>query len=114
MGKTSAPPLDGEAIRRARLEKFLTQAEVAERVAKKCRRDRIKFDRSGLSLIESGAVKRPSLKVIRALAQVLDLKAAEMFKAESGPDEDDDESEAALAAQRVRPGGTSAGPAGHR
>ena len=95
MGKTNAPPLDGEAIRRARLGKFLTQAEVAERVAKKCARDGIKFDRSGLSLIENGTVKRPSLKVVRALARVLELKAAEMFKADTPPDEDDEESEAA-------------------
>lgn len=95
MGKTSAPPLDGEAIRRARLEKFLTQAEVAERVGKRLARDHIKFDRSSLSLIESGIVKRPSLKVVRALARVLELKAAEMFKAGGDPDEDDQESEAA-------------------
>ena len=95
MGKTSAPPLDGEAIRRARLRKFLTQAEIAAQVADLCAADDIKFDRSSLSFIESGAVKRPSLKVVRALAAVLGLESDEMFKAESDPDEDDDESEAA-------------------
>lgn len=89
MGKTSAPPLDGEAIRRARLAKFLTQAEVAERVQKKCTRAGIKFDRSGLSLIESGTVKRPNLKVVRALGQVLDLGANEMFQADDGEGEDE-------------------------
>lgn len=95
MGKTSAPPLDGEAIRRARLAKFMTQAEVAAQVAALCTEERIKFDRSGLSFIENGAVKRPSLKVVRALAEVLELDAAEMFKAEGDPDDEDDESEAA-------------------
>ena len=95
MGKTNAPPLDGEAIRSARLRKFLTQAEVAAQVAALCAADDIKFDRSSLSLIESREVKRPSLKVVRALAAVLELGPGEMFKAEDGPDEDDDESEAA-------------------
>ena len=98
MGKTSAPPLDGEAIRRARLSKFLTQAEVAAQVAELCAPDGIKFDRSGLSMIESGAVKRPSLKVVRALAQVFGVDAAEMFKAEDGEDESADEDTEAEAA----------------
>jgi len=97
MGRTSAPPLDGEAIRRARLGKFLTQAEVAGAVQEKCSAFGIKFDRSGLSLIEGGRVERPSLKVVRALAEVLELEPAEMFKAGGGPDDgdEDDESEAA-------------------
>lgn len=95
MGRTSAPPLDGEAIRRARLGKFLTQAEVAAQVSALTAADDIKFDRSGLSLIEAGRVERPSLKVVRALAAVLELEPDEMFKAESDPEEDDDESEAA-------------------
>ena len=98
MGKTSAPALDGTAIRRARLARFLTQAEVAAQVSALCAADDIKFDRSGLSLIEGGRVERPSLKVVRALAAVLELDPGEMFKAEGDPDEDDDESEAALAA----------------
>ena len=75
MGKTTAPPLDGEAIRQARHDRFLTQAEVAEQVAALVKGDDIKFDRSGLSLIENGTVKRPSLKVVRALAQVLGREA---------------------------------------
>jgi transcriptional regulator with XRE-family HTH domain len=95
MGKTSAPPLDGEAIRRARLGKFLTQAEVAGAVHEQCAGLGIKFDRSGLSMIESGKVKRPSLKVVPVLAQVLGMEPAEMFKADDGAGEEDDESEAA-------------------
>lgn len=90
MGKTSAPPLDGEGIWRARLAKFMTQAEVAAQVAALTAADGIKFDRSSLSFIESGAVKRPSLKVVRALAAVLDMD--EMFKADEA--EDDAEQEA--------------------
>ena len=88
MGKTNAPPLDGKAIRRARLRLFLTQAEVAEQVARICEAHDIKFDRSNLSYIESGSVKRPSLKVVRALSEVLDLKADEIYAAEGdGGDE---------------------------
>ena len=96
MGKTTAPPLDGEAIRHARHAKFMTQLEVAAQVAELCAADGIKFDRSGLSMIESGSVKRPSFKVVRALAQVLGMEPAEMFKAEDGEDESaDEEAEAA-------------------
>ena len=87
MGKTTAPALDGEAIRRARHAKFMTQLEVAAQVAALCEADDIKFDRSSLSFIENGDVKRPNLKVVRALAAVLELDPDEMFE--------DDESEAA-------------------
>ena len=92
MGKTSAPPLDGKAIRSARLRKFLTQAEVAARVQEQCIPDGIKFDRSGLAHIENGTVKRPSLKVVRSLAAALGMEPDQMFKPE------DDEAEADEAA----------------
>ncbi len=82
MGKTSAPPLDGEAIRRARLSQYLTQAEVAAQVQEQCAALGIKFDRSGLAHIENGTVKRPSLKVVRSLAAALGMEPADMFKAE--------------------------------
>lgn len=96
MGKTTAPPLDGEAIRSARHAKFMTQAEVAAQASDLLAADGIKFDRSGLSMIETGDVKRPNLKVVRALAQVLDMKADELFKAGGGESEDaDEEAEAA-------------------
>ena len=48
-------------------------------------------------------VERPSLKVVRALAAVLELEADEMFKAESDPDEDRRRERGGLAAKRVRP-----------
>lgn len=89
MGRTSAPPLDGKAIRSARLRQFLTQAEVAAQVAELVRADDIKFDRSGLSYIENGDVKRPSLKVIRALAGVLGMEPDQMFR----PEDEEDEAE---------------------
>lgn len=94
MGKSSAPPLAGEAIRQARHGKFMTQAEVAEQVALLVRDHDIKFDRSGLSLIESGAVKRPHPKVVGALAQVLGMDADAIYETGDRA-EDDDESEAA-------------------
>ena len=83
---------NGDADERLRL-----LIERVERLGeeKKCIADDIKFDRSGLSHIEGGRTGRPSLKVVRALAAVLELEPGEMFKPEDGPDEDDDESEAA-------------------
>lgn len=92
MGKTSAPPLDGEAIRQARIGKFMSQQEVAEQVAALCAPDGIKFDRSGLSYIENETVKRPSLKVVRALSQVLEIEDS-IFKAESGSEDEDAEAD---------------------
>jgi len=83
MGKSSWPPLDGDAVRQGRLRRFMTQAEVAAQVAQKCAADGIKFDRSSLSLIESGTVKRPAPKVIPALAEVLGMELAEMFESEA-------------------------------
>jgi transcriptional regulator with XRE-family HTH domain len=101
MGKTSAPPLDGEAIRAARHAKFLTQLEVATQVAQQLASDGIRFDRSSLSLIENGDVLRPNLKVVRALTEVLGMTREQVFKTgEPGSDEEDDgepEDEAALA-----------------
>lgn len=96
MGKTSAPPLDGEAIRQARLRLFLTQAEVAEQVAALG----VPFDRSGLSLIESGLVKRPRLKLVHALGKVLGLEGDALFGGEDdgGGDEEEDEDGGAKAA----------------
>jgi transcriptional regulator with XRE-family HTH domain len=116
MGKTTAPPLDGEAIRQARHDRFLTQAEVAEQVAALVKGDDIKFDRSGLSLIENGTVKRPSLKVVRALAQVLGREAlgplaAAMVK-DGGGEEDAPEGVAgagAAALDELSPGGRTPG-----
>lgn len=87
MGKTNAPPLDGGVIRRARLGRFLTQQEVAEQ----CAALGVKIDRSGISQIESGYVKWPSLKVIPAIAQVLGLDVGEMFHR----DDEQDATEAA-------------------
>jgi transcriptional regulator with XRE-family HTH domain len=85
MGKSTAPALNSEAIHKARLAGFMTQLEVAQQVTSQLARDGIKFDRSSLSLIESGTVKRPHPKVVRALAQVLGLEAGEIYA-----DEDDD------------------------
>lgn len=93
MGKTSAPPLDGEAIRQARLRLFLTQAEVAEQIAALG----VPFNRSGMSFIESGFVKRPRLKVVRALGQVLGLEADSLFMADDGDSDDDEEGDAKAA-----------------
>jgi DNA-binding XRE family transcriptional regulator len=80
------PALDGKAIQRARIEKFMEQAEVAEAVNELG----VSFHRSGLSLIENGSVKRPSLKVVRALSQVLGIEPTDMFKPDGGEDEDED------------------------
>jgi len=79
MGRNFAPPLDSDAIRLARLRKFLTQDEVAEQVAGLVSADGIKFDRSSVSLIERGNVKRPHPKVAGALSQVLGIEPDDIF-----------------------------------
>lgn len=95
MGKTSAPPLDGEAIRKARLAKFMTQVEVAEQVASRVARHAINFDHSSVSRIEVGDVKRPNLKVVQALAKVLGLEVDDIFLPEDGEADEDDDAKAA-------------------
>lgn len=70
-------PLDALAIRQGRIRNWMTQAEVAERVTNLG----VEFDRSTLSNIENGKTRYPAVKVIPALAQVLGLEVAEMFKA---------------------------------
>jgi transcriptional regulator with XRE-family HTH domain len=80
MGRTSAPPLDGQTIRQARLRGFMTQAEVAEKVAEQCAAHDIKFDRSSLSLIENGRLRWPHPKVVPVLAEVLGMTADQMYK----------------------------------
>ena len=89
------PPLDAEAILRARIGKFLTQQEVAEQCAPRCAELGIKFDRSSLSMIENGRVKRPALRIIPVLAEVLGMDPDEMFKAEDPEDSGVEEDEAA-------------------
>lgn len=79
MGKTSAPPLDGEAIRRARVRQFLNQGDVHER----CAELGVKFDRSLLSYIENGKVKRPAPAVVRGLIEVLGLTPEEIYGTEA-------------------------------
>jgi transcriptional regulator with XRE-family HTH domain len=76
MGKSYAPPLNNEAILRARLYRGLTQQEVAEQ----CAALDLEIDRSALSLIENGKVKRPHPKIPPVLARVLGLELHEMFK----------------------------------
>ena len=88
---TTVQEIDGKAIRRARIRRFLHQQDVAEQ----CVELGVRVDHSEVSRIENGHVKHPSQDVVRALAAVLELEPDEMFKAESDPDEDDDESEAA-------------------
>ena len=70
------PPLNGDVILRARLGKFLTQAEVQQ----ECKVRGVDISASSLSRIESGAVERPALRVIPVLAEVLGLDVNEMFK----------------------------------
>lgn len=76
MGSTSAPPLNGDLIRRARLDKFMTQPEVCE----KCAERGLAISPSAISRIESGDVKRPALRVIPVLAEVLGLDVKDMFE----------------------------------
>ncbi len=78
MWRPIAPPLDGEVIRQARIRKFLTQQEVAGRLAELG----VWIDRSTVSNIENGKTRYPPVKVIPALAQVLGLEVEEMYATE--------------------------------
>lgn len=81
MGRNSAPPLNGELIRRARLRKRLTQSEVGQLCAERGH----PLDQGNLSRIERGRIKWPSMRALPALADVLGLDVDELF------DTDDDE-----------------------
>ena len=78
MGRTSAPPLAEDVIRKARLAKFMSRADVLRELAKRG----VSMDESNLSRIENNKVRWPALRVIPALAEVLDLKPGEMFEAQ--------------------------------
>jgi len=97
MGRSSAPPVNGKVLRRARLGKFMSQADVL----RECAERGVVIDQGNLSKIERGLIKWPALRVIPVLADVVGLKAADLFKAddlftaEPGGGSGDDESEAA-------------------
>ena len=78
MWRPSAPPLDGEVIRQARIGKFLTQQEVTDQLAELG----VWIDRSTLSNIENLKTRYPPVRVIPALARVLGLEVEEMFAGE--------------------------------
>ena len=88
MGRSSAPPVNGKVLRRARLSKFMSQADVI----RLCAERGVVIDQGNLSKIECGRIKWPALRVIPVLAEVVGLKTDELFApAEPGDDEDEDE-----------------------
>ena len=92
MGRSSAPPINGKVLLRARLGKFMSQADVL----RGCAERGVVIDQGNLSKIERGLIKWPALRVIPVLADVVGLKAEELFAAEPGDaGDEDDESEAA-------------------
>lgn len=78
MGKTSAPPINGALIRRARLARFMGQSEVQQALA----RLGVDIDTSGLSRIESGATKWPAHRTVRGLAELFGLRRDEIYLTE--------------------------------
>jgi transcriptional regulator with XRE-family HTH domain len=75
MGRTSAPPLSKEAVRAARLAKFMSQDDVC----RACTERGAPLDQGNLSKIENGHITRPSLRLIPVLADVLGKKPEELF-----------------------------------
>lgn len=79
--------MNGKVLLRARLRKFMSQADVL----RECAERGVVIDQGNLSKIERGLIKWPSLRVIPVLAEVVGLKTDELFAAD--PEEDSDEDE---------------------
>ena len=75
MGRSSAPPLNGNLIRQARKEKGMTQAQVAAACAERGQW----VDQARISRIENGGVKW-RLKCLPVIAEVLDLDEDDLFR----------------------------------
>jgi transcriptional regulator with XRE-family HTH domain len=76
MGRSSAPPVNAEAIRQARIRRCLTQARVQELCAERG----AAIDRGNLSRIERGLLRWPAPDSIPVLAEVLGLTMEEIFE----------------------------------
>lgn len=75
MGRSSAPPLDGDVILRARLGKFMTQDDVI----RGCAERGFDLGQGTLSKIENGRIRWPAIRLIPILADVLGIDASRMF-----------------------------------
>jgi transcriptional regulator with XRE-family HTH domain len=78
MGRSSAPPVNGKVLRRARLGKFMSQSDVLRELDARG----VTLDQGNLSKIERGLIKWPALRVIPALAEVVGLTTDELFAAD--------------------------------
>lgn len=72
----TAQPLAEDVIRKARLAKFMSRADVLRELAKRG----ITMDASNLSRIENNKIRWPAPRVIPALAEVLDLEPEQMIE----------------------------------
>jgi transcriptional regulator with XRE-family HTH domain len=89
MGQSSGiPPINGKALRRARVARFMSQADVL----RACAERGIIIDHGNLSKMENGLIRRPRPRIIPVLAEVVGLKPEDLFADEP----DDDEADAAL------------------
>jgi len=81
MGRSSAPPINGEVVRQARLRKRLSQHELGQL----CATHGYALDQGSISRIESGHIKWPSPRSLPPLAAALGLKVDDLLS----PAEDD-------------------------
>lgn len=75
MGRSSAPPVNKDTVRAARIGKFLTQADVQ----RQCADLGVIVEQSTISKIENGAVSWPAPRLLPVLAEVLGLEVKALF-----------------------------------
>ncbi len=80
MGRSSAPPLNGKLIQKARLRMRLTQAELG----RKCAEHGHELDQAYISRIENGQIRWPTLKCLPVIAEVLGVEVDDLFEEEDG------------------------------
>ena len=76
MGRTSAPPVNGELLREARIRKLMSLADVQ----RECAERGLDLGADNLSKIERGVVRWPAMRKLPVLAEVLGLKVEDMFE----------------------------------
>jgi transcriptional regulator with XRE-family HTH domain len=75
MGRTSAPPVNGEVLREARIRKLMSQADVQ----RECAERGLDLGQDNLSKIERGLIKWPAMRKLPVLAAVLGIEVEAMF-----------------------------------
>ena len=84
MGASNIPPINGKLIYQRRRELQLTQVELGL----KCAALGYEMDQTNISRLESGIIRRPSRRILPALAGALDLRISDLLKADADTDDE--------------------------